>query len=330
MSSSSSSYDKSTTAEELVRDYTSLIKGKVILVTGVSPRSLGAFFIQSLAKAKPGLIILGGRDIKKVQETGDAILTAELDVQVRNLEVDLGSLQSVRVAAKQVNGWNDIPVIDVVVNNAGVMGLDHQVSPDGFEYHLAANYLGPFLFTNLIMKKVLASPSGRIVNVSSDGHRLNPFRFGDYNFDGGKTYNRWFAYGQSKTANMLMTLSLAEKLGPKHNLLSFSIHPGVIWTNIGSHLDWEKEQDGLRSADKVLGNAEGWKEFDVKPIECGVSTHIYASFDPNLKAYNGSYLLDTHVADPLADTVKPWAVSSLEAEKLWKLSETLVGQEFSY
>ncbi|TVY17544.1 Short-chain dehydrogenase TIC 32-like protein [Lachnellula arida] len=324
------SYDKSTTAEELVRDYASLIKGKVVLVTGVSPRSLGAFFIQSVAKAKPACIILGGRDIKKVQQTADDILALDSSVQVRNFEVDLASLASVRAAAAQVNGWDDIPVIDVLVNNAGVMALDHSVSPDGFEYHLAANHLGPFLFTNLVMKKVLASPNGRIVNVSSDGHRLNPFRFDDYNFDDGKTYNRWFAYGQSKTANMLMVLSLAEKLGSKHNLLSFSLHPGVIWTNLGGHLDWDKELDGLRSADKTLGNAEGWKEFDAKPIERGVATHIYASFDPNLKAHNGGYLLDSHVADPLKDTVKAWAVSSFEAERLWKLSEKLVGQEFSY
>lgn len=84
------------------------------------------------------------------------------------------------------------------------------------------------------------------------------------------------------------------------------------------------------SADKALGNWEGWKEFDTKPLERGVATLIYAAFDPALKANNGAYLIDSHVVDPLYDTVKPWATSSFEAERLWGLSEKLVGEEFSY
>lgn len=62
----------------------------------------------------------------------------------------------------------------------------------------------------------------------------------------GKSYNKWFAYGQSKTANILFAMSLAEKLGLKHGLLAFSLHPGVIWTNLGNHLDWDVDLDGLR------------------------------------------------------------------------------------
>lgn len=186
-----SSYDKNTTAQQLVADYADLIKGKVVLITGVSPRSLGAYFVQTIASAKPAYIILGGRDSSKIKQTADEIVASEPTVQVRHFEVDLGSLKGVRAAAAQVNGWGDIPAVDVLVNNAGVMGVDHKVSNDGFEYHLAANHLGPFLFTNLIMKKILASSSARVVSVSSDGHRLNPFRFDDYNFDvsgSGKQY----------------------------------------------------------------------------------------------------------------------------------------------
>ncbi|KAK9427389.1 hypothetical protein V1505DRAFT_358841 [Lipomyces doorenjongii] len=66
---------------------------------------------------------------------------------------------------------------------------------------------------------------------------MDPSRFDDYNFDRGKTYNKWFAYGQSKTANMLLAIPLAKKLGPKHGFLAFSLHPGVIWTNLANHLD---------------------------------------------------------------------------------------------
>lgn len=322
-----SPYNTNTTTSELVSDYAALIKDKVVLTTGVSPGSLGGFFVQSIAKAQPAWLILAARNTEKLAQLAAELTASHPAVQVRTLQIDLGSLKSVRSAANQVNSWDDIPVIDVVVNNAGIMAVPYKLSPDGFESQFATNHLGPYLFTNLIMKKVVAAKEPRIVNISSDGHRLNPIRFNDYNFDNGETYNPWYAYGQSKTANMLFTLSLASKLGMKHNLQAFSLHPGVIWTGLGSHID---EFDGLRTADKSLGNAEGWAEFDFKPLERGVATHIYAAFDPSLKANNGGYLLDCHVADPLADTVKPWATSSFEAERLWRLSEKLVGQEFSY
>ncbi|EEP81612.1 conserved hypothetical protein [Uncinocarpus reesii 1704] len=323
-------YNTDTTTDDLVSDYTSLIKGKVVLTTGVSAKSLGGFFVQSIAAANPECLILAARNAEKLAQMAAEITAAYPTVKVRTLQVDLASLQCVRAAATELNGWDDLPVIDVLVNNAGIMAVEYQLSPEGFESHLATNHLGPFLFTNLIMNKLAAAKEPRIVVVSSDGHRLSPVRFDDYNFDQGKTYNKWYAYGQSKTANMLFTISLARRLGIKYKLQAFSLHPGVIWTNLGSHLDWDTEFDGLRNADKILGNAEGWREFKIKPLERGAATHIYAAFDPSLKANNGAYLIDCHVADPLVDTVKPWATSSFEAERLWRLSEKLVGQEFSY
>lgn len=239
-------YNADTTATKLVNDYASLIKDKVVLTTGVSPNSLGGFFVQAIAKAKPSYLILAARNPSKAQQTSQEIIAAEPEAKIRTLQLDLGSFKSVREAAEKVKSWNDIPIIDVLVNNAGIMAPDYQISEDGFESQLATNHLGPFLFTNLIMSKVLASQNPRVVMVSSDGHRLNPIRFDDYNFDSGKTHNKWYAYGQSKTANMLMAISLAEKLGIKHNLLTFSLHPGVIWTNLADHLDMDTGFDGLR------------------------------------------------------------------------------------
>ncbi|KAK8102450.1 hypothetical protein PG984_015596 [Apiospora sp. TS-2023a] len=216
---------KAKTASSLAQDYAPHIEGKVVLTTGVSPGTLGAVFVQAIAKSRPALLILAGRNLAKTRETAGA-LEAE-GVKTRTLELDLGgSLQDVRAAAATVNGWADVPCIDVLVNNAGVMAVDYGVSPDGHENHLATNHLGPFLFTNLIMEKVLASAAPRVVMVSSDGHRLCPIRFDDVNFMEGETYNRWQAYGQSKSANMLMALSLAEKLGPKRKLQAYSLTPG--------------------------------------------------------------------------------------------------------
>ncbi|KAL6238803.1 hypothetical protein BDW75DRAFT_227615 [Aspergillus navahoensis] len=324
-------YNASTTAFELVDHLSAEIKGKVILTTGPSPASIGATFVESIARGQPALIILAGRNMAKLQQTADAIAQAQPDVRVRLLQLDLGSLASVRDAAKEVMCWEDVPRIDVLVNNAGIMGTKFALSPEGYESQFATNHLGHFLFTNLIIEKILKSESPRVINVSSDGHRLSPIRWADYNFQRGETYNKWLAYGQSKTANMLMVVSLAEKLNSR-GLLAYSLHPGVIIsTSLSGGLeDMDEDFATLNALDRMLGNAEGWRDFKLKTNQQGAATMVYAAFDPGLRANNGAYLQDCHVADPWTDTVKPWGTDKVEAERLWKLSEKLVGQEFSY
>ncbi|KAF8886636.1 hypothetical protein CPB84DRAFT_1816715 [Gymnopilus junonius] len=248
------------TADELVVHYANYIKGKVIIITGVSPGSLGAYFVQ------------------KAQQTEAAIAASNPDIKTRILPLDLESLQSVCEAATIVNEWSDIPVVDVLVNNAGKLVNEYSVTVDGFERQLATNHLGHFLFTNLIMDKILASSARRIINVSSDGHRLSPFHFEGYNFEVNGEY--------------LVFNFLAKRLGEKHGLLAFSLHPGVILTNAVDNVDLATLPDRL--------------------------------------PHNGAYLLDCRIADPLTDMIKPWATSPFEAEKLWRLSEELVGQKFLY
>ncbi|KAI2468614.1 NAD(P)-binding protein [Annulohypoxylon bovei var. microspora] len=323
------------TASELAVTYESQIKGKIVLTTGVSPGGLGAAFVLGIARSQPALLILAGRNHAKIQQTADAV--SATGVKIRILELDLISLASVRASAEKVNAWDDVPRIDVLVNNAGVMAVDWARSPEGYDSQLVVNHLGPFLFTNLIMGKMLKSPAPRIVNVTSGGHRLSPFRFDDYNFRDGEYYHKWLSYGQSKTANMLMTSSLAEKLGTKHKLSSFSVHPGVIPSNLSSHLklfgDDDSDMISMRDIDRVMGNGIGWTGFDdVLPCspEVGANVYVYGAFDPDVAAHNGAFLLSCRLADPWKDTVRPWATSSVEAERLWKLSERLVGQEFMY
>jgi NAD(P)-dependent dehydrogenase (short-subunit alcohol dehydrogenase family) len=176
-------YDANTTTTELVTDYKALIKNKIILTTGVTPGSLGGSFVQSLAKAEPACLILAGRNTAKLEQCVCDLQTANPKLKTRTLQIDLGSLKSVRSAADQVNSWSDIPAIDVLVNNAGIMATEYGLSEDGVESQFATNHLGPFLFTNLIMGKILRSESPRVVMVTSDGHRLSPVRFDDYNFD---------------------------------------------------------------------------------------------------------------------------------------------------
>lgn len=176
-------YNTNTTATELVSDYAPHIKGKTILATGVTPGTLGGFYVQSIAAAKPANLILAGRNGTKLSQCANEITAEHPEVNIRTLQVDLSSLKSARDAANQVNSWDDIPVIDVLVNNAGIMAVDYKLSEDGVESQFATNHLGPFLFTNLVIRKVLGSTAPRVVMVTSDGHRLSPVRFYDYNFD---------------------------------------------------------------------------------------------------------------------------------------------------
>ncbi|KAK5997384.1 Short-chain dehydrogenase/reductase prx1 [Cladobotryum mycophilum] len=317
---------------ELATKHSDKIKDKVILITGASPGSLGAAFVENLTPHQPALLIIAGRNEAKNKQTIDQLQQKYPGTKGRSLTLDLLSLAVVRKAAEEVNSWNDVPQIDILVNSAGIMATNWSMSIDGFESQLAVNHLAHFLFTNLIMNKILKSPAPRVVSVSSDGHRLSPIRFYDYNFHDGETYDKWLAYDQSKTANSLMAISLAQKLGQRSNLSYFSLHPGVILTNLASDLDLEADFELLRALDKVQGHPQGWAEsYHFSTPDEGSATYVYAAFDTEVTKNNGAFLTECRVADPWkGDTILSFATSHVDAERLWKLSEKLVGQEFSY
>ncbi|KAI8242329.1 Short-chain dehydrogenase TIC 32 [Colletotrichum sp. SAR 10_99] len=329
--------NSTTRASDLVRHYASDVAGKTILVTGPSPGSLGDSFVRQVAAGKPAMFILAGRSVPKLQDLIDELKSSHPEVKVKTLPLNLLSFADVRKAAENVKSWDDVPHIDILVNNAGIMAVPYALTDDGFESQFQTNHLSHFLFTNLIMDKLLASPSGapRVICVSSMGHSVGHIRWTDYNFNEGKNYNKWFAYGQSKTANALMALGLADRLGHK-GLLAFSLCPGQITTNLASH-----EADNLAAfigdlmeAHRIYGNKTMWGFDGVrrKDLDQGVSTHVLAAFNTTIctPAKNGAYLTDCHIADPYKEEVYPWATSKVEADKLWKLSEKLVHQEFSY
>ncbi|TQN65625.1 Retinol dehydrogenase 14, partial [Colletotrichum shisoi] len=290
-----------TTGTELVAEYAEHISGKTILVTGVSPGGLGANFAEKTAAAAPALLILAGRNTTKTRQTADAITAAHPGVDIMTLELDLGSFRSVRRAAETVNGWADVPKVDdVLVNNAGIMATPSGKTEDGFESQFGTNHLGPFLFTNLVMGKVQAAEAPRVVT-------------------DGKHYNEWHAYGQSKTANCLVTISLAEKLGGK-GLLSLSLHPGAIFTNLSNHLENFEACRGEGAQDINMGTKFMWTDFDPKTEDRGVATH----------SSTANFFKDCRVADQYSEEVYPWATNKIDADKPWTLSERLVGERFSY
>ncbi|CAK7206824.1 hypothetical protein SEUCBS139899_009630 [Sporothrix eucalyptigena] len=313
-------YSAKTTGDEVARDCQQHIANKIILVTGTSPGGLGATFAITIAPFGPSQIILASYNISKAEQTARDIKAVAPNVKTLVVELDLSSIDQVRQAAAKLIARN--VTIDVIVNNAGVMASPYRTTKDGIELQFGTNHIGHFLFTNLLLETHLAqSPekSLRIVNVSSDGFRYGP---------NGATYERWVAYGQSKTANMLYSRSLAHKLGSR-GVVSVSLHPGVIFTTNLSRYVAHKDFAELAVLDHKMGYRSAWDTpITGKSSAEGVATHVFGAFHPDLDNKNGFFLSDCQIRD--VKLIQSWARDAVEAEKLWALSEELVGQKFTW
>jgi len=155
-----------------------------------------------------------------MDETRDAILKETPGANIKTVILDLDSLEAVRKAAAEIAALGDV---DVLINNAAVMMCPYSKTVDGFEKQFGVNYLGPWLLTNLLIPSLLKTPHPRVVFVASAGHMYSGIRFDDIGFQDGKVYDKQQAYGQSKTANMLNAVALAEKYG-KNGLVAISLH----------------------------------------------------------------------------------------------------------
>jgi NAD(P)-dependent dehydrogenase (short-subunit alcohol dehydrogenase family) len=177
-----SNFNFSTTAEEVASYHSSHMQGKTILITGVSPKGLGLYTAKVLATHSPALLVLAGRSQSTLSAAQAEILASSPTCPIKLLTLDLGSIKAVRAAASELNSWDDVPKLDILINNAGIMNYDFELSPDGIESNFATNHIGPWLFTNLLMPKLLAA-KGRVVFLSSIGHMYSPVRYDDYNFE---------------------------------------------------------------------------------------------------------------------------------------------------
>ncbi|OOF93260.1 hypothetical protein ASPCADRAFT_517423 [Aspergillus carbonarius ITEM 5010] len=318
-------FSASSTSEEVCQVLADQIKGSRVLITGVSPGSIGAHAALHLSRYRPALLVLAGRTLATLQATENAIKSETPDANIQLLIMDLSSQESVRKAAEELNGYPE--GMDRIINSAGVMAAPYGVTREGVEMQFGTNHVGHFLLTNLVLSAMLGrTESGmvRVVNVSSLGHRRGPVRFEDIGFQDGKCYDKWQAYGQSKTANMLFTVSLAEKLGGK-GVESFSLYPGRIVTGIGRHLvreEWIKagwkHEDGSIVDDPKLN----WRT----PTQAA-ATLIVAAYDPTISDKSGSYMVNNRVDN---DAAAAYALDLENAERLWKLSEEIVDQRFEY
>ncbi|KAI9719708.1 MAG: hypothetical protein M1828_006141 [Chrysothrix sp. TS-e1954] len=316
-----------TTGAEIVGAYAEHVKGKTFLITGPSESSIGASVSLTLATASPKKLILAGRTLTKIQPVIDHLKANYPPIEVEYLPLDLGSLAAVRKSASQLN--STITKLDGLFNVAGVMGMkDFTTTSDSNESHFQTNYLAPFLFTNLIIDKIIAA-NGVAVNVASSGYAQQGVYFDDPNFSGGKTYNPWNAYGQSKTGQVLNAFSLTEKLKSK-GVVAFAADPGLVLDSklqTNSTVSDETFGLGLQMAADKFGITKEQAIAINKP-----KTMAQASAPILLGALSPEWrdLAPAFVKDCAPTPVLEHATGTENAERLWKLSEKMVGQNFDF
>ncbi|KAI4192794.1 MAG: hypothetical protein LQ346_004162 [Caloplaca aetnensis] len=314
-------FSSTTTGKEVVKTFSAQANGKVVLITGASKGGLGAETALALATANPKKIILTGRSEGKIAPVLEQIKQTNPNIETQYISLELGNQQSVRQAAAEVN--TSVGKIDILLNNAGIMAVEHYTkTDDGVESQFGSNHVGPFLFTNLIASKL--GENSRVINVTSMGYEASGIRFDDWNFQDGKTYNPWYAYGQSKTANILFAHSLAEKLAKK-GAQAYVIHPGLITSsNLMSNVSQEMFMDGWKIAVEANGGKPVAME-EAKSLEAGCSTALVAALDPSLKSQSGAFLRDCNV---VKEPLKSHADDAKSAKDLWSLSEEIIGEKF--
>ncbi|WP_405800609.1 SDR family NAD(P)-dependent oxidoreductase [Streptomyces sp. NBC_01506] len=308
-----SGFGADTTAEEVLRGID--LSGKLAVVTG-GYSGLGLETTRALAGAGAWVVVPARR--RAVAEEAVAGITGAAG-QVEVDELDLGDLDSVRAFAERFLASGR--TIDMMIGNAGIMACPETRVGPGWEAQFATNHLGHFALVNRLWPAI--EPGGaRVVSVSSAGHRYSPIRWDDVRFERG--YDKWEAYGQAKTANVLFAVYL-DALAKGSGVRAFSLHPGGIFTPLQRHLPKEEMV------------AAGWIDEEGNPIspsfktpEQGAATQVWAATSPQLAGMGGVYCEDCDIAEPADEAdfkggVRAYATDSEQAARLWALSAELTG-----
>lgn len=296
------------------------LRGKRVLVTGVSA-GLGVETARALA-AHGAEVVGAARDLKKARKATEGVKGA-----LELVELDLGSLASVRACADALNKAGK--AFDLAIANAGVMACPKSSTADGFEMQFGTNHLGHFVLMNRIAK--LLKSGGRLVNLSSAGHRYADVDLADPNFEH-TPYAEFTAYGRSKTANILFAVAFDAR-HKERGVRAAAVHPGVIHTELSRYMSAEKLQELIDNLNK--NRPEGSPPVLFKSIPQGAATSVWAGVTAKADEVGGRYCEDCHVAETVAATdpnvrhgVRPYAVDPARAEALWALSEKMVGEKF--
>jgi NAD(P)-dependent dehydrogenase (short-subunit alcohol dehydrogenase family) len=289
------------------------LTGKTAVVTGASS-GLGLQTAATLASAGAE-VVAAVRDPEAFRTSAAFADNFPNPADVDAIAVDLASLDSVRAAATQIAQHHRS--IDILINNAGVMFTPQNTTTDGFEYQFGINHLGHFQLTTALLPQLRAaaarSGEARVVTVSSEAHQAWGLDISDINFEH-RPYDTFLAYGQSKSANVLMTVELHRRFGAD-GITALAAHPGTCATDLVRYMD--------RDTFKKLF-AMGGTEFEpenLKSVQQASATTVWAATAPRLRANGGAYLADCQIS-----TASSAATDPDTAAKLWDLSQAWISR----
>ncbi|XP_057370183.1 retinol dehydrogenase 13-like isoform X1 [Daphnia carinata] len=287
---------------------TKKMSGKTVIITGANT-GIGKETAIDLAK-RGARVILACRDPKKAAIAKDDIIqeTGNKNVVVRHL--DLASLKSVRKFAAEI--LKSEPRLDILINNAGCATIEKKLTEDGLEYQMQSNHFGHFLLTNLLLGLIIKTGTARIINVSSEAHRMpNRLNLDDLTFDRDPADSKILRiYGVTKLCNILFSKELARKLEPcGKNITVNSLHPGVVHTEFGRFLPYEVFKKIMTAISPLFS----------KSAKEGAQTTIYLAVADEVANVSGKYFCDCKIAK-----TSKLAKDAGLAKKLWEVSETLV------
>ena len=293
------------------------LSGKTILVTG-GYSGIGFETVKALVGAGAHVHV-PGRDIDRARKALDGVIDADhID------KMDLSDLNSVEKFGD--NFLSRHKKLDLLICNAGIMACPFEKTAQGFESQIGVNHFGHFALIQKLKGALEAAQGARVVTLSSIGHRVGRVNFDDMHYEN-RPYEKWPAYGQSKTAKALLAVEL-DRRGKDKGIRAFSVHPGGIFTPLQRHLANEEmvalgwtNEDGSPS-DLAAG---GFKNPSV-----GASTTLWAATSARLEDLGGLYCEDCNVAELVAadsqtmDGVRPWAVDEDLAARLWETTEAQI------
>jgi NAD(P)-dependent dehydrogenase (short-subunit alcohol dehydrogenase family) len=275
--------------------------GKVIVVTGASS-GIGAAAALELAR-RGARVTPVGRDAKRLERSAGRIREAAADGSGEPVQADFASLDEVRRLASELLDRHER--IDVLVNNAGLVADRRRLTSDGHELTFQVNHLAPFLLTNLLLDRLRASAPARVVTTSSDAHWGGTIDFDDLRCE--RSWSMWGAYSDSKLANVLFTHALARRIDGT-GVTANCLHPGTVRTRLGA------------GANPVFALAWTAAKSLFRSPASGAETIVHLATHPDGEDFSGAYFADSRAKAP-----KRQAVDDALAERLWRVSEELVG-----
>ena len=281
---------------------------KIVVVTGANT-GIGIHTVIDLAR-RGATVIMACRNLDKSKPALEKAKKESGSNDIVLMKLDLSSLKSVREFAEEF--LSKYSKLNILINNAGVMGCPYGKTEDGFEMYIGTNHFGHFALTNLLLNALVKGAPARVVNVSSEAHRnLGKMHFGDISYEK-RPYSKLGAYGQSKLANVLFSKELHNRV-KDYGISTYSLQPGFIYSDLGRY--------SYRATFVYLtvGMLYGRTTME------GAQTNIYCAVEEGLEKYSGNYFRNCGLSLASVD-----GRNDGFAKKLWEISEQVTGIKFPF